>query len=53
METDASDNSVGAVLMQKFDDGLHPIAYYSKKFLPDERNYAAHDKELLAIFKAA
>ena len=52
IEADASDNAVGAVLLQPYDDGLHPIAYFSKKYIPAERNYAPHDKELLAIFKA-
>ena len=52
MEPDASDLAVGAVLLQEYDDGLHPIAYFSKKYLPAERNYAPHDKELLTIFKA-
>ena len=52
VEPDASDLAVGAVLLQKYDDGFHPIAYFSKKYLPAEINYAPHDKELLAIFKA-
>ena len=52
VEPDASDLAVGAILLQEYDDGFHPIAYFSKKYLPAERNYAPHDKELLAIFKA-
>ena len=52
MEPNASDFAVGAILLQEYDDGLHPIAYSSKKYLPAERNYALHGKELLAIFKA-
>ena len=52
MEPDASYFAVNAVLLQKYDNGFHPIAYFSKKYLPAERNYAPHDKELLAIFKA-
>lgn len=27
----------------------HPVAYYSRKMLPAERNYETHDAELLAI----
>ena len=51
LEPDASDVAVGAVLLQEYEDGLHPVAYFSKKYIPAERNYPAHDKELLAIFK--
>ena len=52
VEPDASDLAVGAVLLYKYDDRFHPVAYFSKKYLPAERNYAPHDKESLAIFKA-
>ena len=52
VEPDASNLAVGAVLLQEYNDGFQPIAYFSKKYLPAERNYAPHDKELLAIFKA-
>ena len=52
LEPDASDVAVGVVLLQEYEDGLHPIAYFSKKYIPVERNYPAHDKELLAIIKA-
>ena len=52
VEPDASDLAVGAVLLQEYDDGFHPVVYFSKKYLPAERNYMPHDKELLAIFKA-
>ena len=52
VEPDASELAVGAVLLQKYDDGFCPITYYSKKYLPPERDYAPHDKGLLAIFKA-
>ena len=49
METDASGYALGAVLMQEFEDGLHPIAFHSRSLLPAERNYDAHDKELAAV----
>ena len=52
VEHDASDIAVGAVLLQLYDGGLHPVAYFSKIYVLAERNYAPHDKELLAIFKA-
>jgi hypothetical protein len=49
METDASGYALGAVLMQGFEDGVHPIAFYSRSLLPAERNYDAHDKELAGV----
>ena len=52
VELNASDIAVGDKLLQEYNDGFHPIVYFSKKYLPAERNYVPHDKELLAIFKA-
>ena len=52
VEPDASDLAVGAIFLQEYNDGFHPVAYFSKKHLPAERNYTPYDKELLAIFKA-
>ncbi|GJP37618.1 hypothetical protein CLOM_g22008 [Closterium sp. NIES-68] len=55
IEADASDQAVGAVLMQDQGSGLQPIAYLSKKLHGAELNYPIHDKEALAIviaFKA-
>ena len=52
MEPDASDFAVHPILLQEYDDGFQPIIYFSKKYLPAERNYAPHDKELVTIFKA-
>jgi RNase H-like domain found in reverse transcriptase/Integrase zinc binding domain/Chromo (CHRromatin Organisation MOdifier) domain len=49
METDASGYALGAVLMQEFEDGMHPIAFHSRSLLPAERNYDAHDKELAGV----
>ncbi len=45
VHTDASNYAIGAVLSQNG----HPVAYYSRKLLNAEINYAVHDKELLAI----
>ncbi|GJP36998.1 hypothetical protein CLOM_g21459 [Closterium sp. NIES-68] len=55
IEADASDQAVGAVLMQDQGNGLQLIAYLSKKLHGAELNYPIHDKEALAIviaFKA-
>ena len=50
--TDASIKGVGAVLMQRHDGKLHPVAYYSQKLSDTETRYSVHELELLAIFKA-
>ncbi|GJP35226.1 hypothetical protein CLOM_g19734 [Closterium sp. NIES-68] len=50
--TDASDIPIRAVLMQDFGNSLQPIAYESRKMQFAERNYPAHDKEMLAIVHA-
>ncbi|CAI7797496.1 unnamed protein product [Closterium sp. NIES-53] len=52
IEADASDQAVGAVLMQDQGKGLQPIAYLSKKLHEAEINYPIHDKEALAIITA-
>lgn len=59
LETDASGFAIAAILSQQAgqSDGLdktewRPVAFYSKKMEPAERNYETHDGELLAIVKA-
>ena len=47
--TDASKDAIGAVMEQDFPDGRHPVAFLSRTLNPAERNYAAHDLELLGI----
>lgn len=51
---DASDEAAGAVLLQSGDeDGVeHPVAFFSKKFTPYQRNYSTIEKELLAMILA-
>jgi len=53
IESDASDIALGAVLSQRDEaNGLHPVAFHTRKFQPAEINYEIHDKELLAIVDA-
>lgn len=49
LRTDASDQGLGAVLLQYKGGVLHPVAYASRKLLPREQAYAAIEKECLAI----
>src|SRR5438045_7190393 len=49
METDVSGTACAGILSQKWKDGWHPIAYFSRKFSGPELNYPIYDKELLAI----
>ena len=49
LQTDASDDGLGAVLLQEEDGVKFPIAYASKKLLPRERNYSVIEKECLGI----
>jgi hypothetical protein len=53
LEVDASGFAMGAVLLQRKEDGKkHPIAYYSKTLSAAERNYDVYDLKLLAIVHA-
>ena len=49
LQTDASGLGVAAVLCQEHEDGDHPVAFYSRKFLPAERNYSGVEQECLAV----
>jgi hypothetical protein len=49
--TDASLFGIGGWIGQKHEDGMHPIAFWSKKLIPAERRYATHERELLALVK--
>lgn len=53
IETGASNEMVGGVLTQLYEDGQwHPVAFFTKIMLPAEMNYAIFDKEMLSIVKA-
>lgn len=47
--SDASKYAIGAVLEQKHDSRFHPVAYASRTLNNAEQNYAAHERELLAV----
>lgn len=50
--TDASNEAIGAVLVQKDDFGCDKIIYaFSKVLEKAQKNYSATDKELLAVVK--
>lgn len=49
LRTDASDNGIGAILLQEHDEEQFPVAYASRKLLLREQRYAVMEKECLAI----
>ncbi|KAJ8022389.1 hypothetical protein HOLleu_37270 [Holothuria leucospilota] len=49
LRTDASDEGIGAVLLQEFSGTKFPIAYASKKLSNCQKNYSTMEKECLAI----
>ena len=51
LQTDASNRGVGAVLTQWEDIKEHPVAYFSRKFLPREEKYSTVEKECYFVFR--
>ncbi|XP_064472919.1 uncharacterized protein LOC135387751 [Ornithodoros turicata] len=49
LRTDASEKSLGAVLLQEYEGVLHPVAYASRKLLAREAAYATIEREGLAL----
>ena len=49
VRSDASNEGLGAMLLQEFKDGLFPIAYASRKLKKNKRNYCTIEKECLAM----
>lgn len=49
LQTDASDNGLGAALIQHLHDGDHVIAYASRSLTSSEKKYTVTEKECLAI----
>lgn len=52
IESDASDNAVGAALVQKIDGVTRVVAYFSKKLSSTQRKYASVEKECLGVLMA-
>ena len=52
LETDSSGFAISGILMQKHDNGFHPVEFYSCSLSTAERNYPTPDQELLAIIKS-
>jgi len=48
IETDASEQGIGAILMQ----GGHPLAFLSKALSPKNRGLSTYEKECLAVLMA-
>ena len=49
METNASGYALGVVIAQEHENGIHPIAFHSQSLLDAEKNYNAHNKEMLGV----
>lgn len=52
LDTDASNDAMGAVLSQVQEGMEKPIAYFSRTFSSEEKNYCVTRKELLAVVTA-
>ena len=49
VQTDASDEGIGAVLLQIYPEGDRPLAYLSKKFTPAQRKWPPMEQECYAF----
>lgn len=52
IQCDASNEGIGAVLVQKTEDTDQPVAYLSRKLNDCEKRYSASEKELLSVVYA-
>ena len=52
LQTDASNIAVGAVLVQKQEDGWErPVGYFSKRLTTTQQRYCTFEKECLVIMQ--
>ena len=49
LRCDASGVGLGAILLQQYDEGYHPVAYASRQLLPRETRYSTIERECLGI----
>ena len=49
LQTDASNQGLGAILLQEVEGVKHPIMFASRKLLPREQNYSTIEHECLAV----
>ena len=52
VQLDASNDTLGACLLQEYDEIRHPVVYTSKKLFPRKQNYSVDEREALAIIWA-
>lgn len=52
IESDASDNAVGAALVQTIEGNTRVVAYFSKKLSSTQKRYASVEKECLGVLLA-
>ena len=52
LQVDASNDGIGAVLLQDFEGQKHPICYHSAKLKAHQRSYSTPEKEALALISA-
>ena len=49
LTTDGSFQGIGGCLSQRYDEGLRPVAYFSRSLKASEHNYGAFDIELMGV----
>lgn len=52
VHTDASSKGLAGILLQKQQDRLHPVAYFSRKTTPAEEKYHSYELETLAVVES-
>ena len=52
VHTDASLLGIVGILLQKYDDRLHPVVYFSFQISPAEQMYHSYERETLAVVKS-